>query len=292
MTIEQRPELNRFVDPSIIEPWRNRWQRLKLFLPIWLYGLACLLELGLFGAWLTNKPLLECLAVSTGPLLTIFLLFIILGEFFVRSGHRSRRVIQFQADKIILGSGKFPCVAWKDVSKIQLEPIAESPSLTKLILTHFGPQKKRRQRSYMLVIENPAEVQELIACLRKQKTEAPSNYEIAVLDAPSPPPQVPDLFWSMSLFFAGLFLLYHGAPILLKLLGREHHEPNDDSRFTPEQQAKLAHFMAQHFANRAEFRHFFLTLSIGLTIAGVALIVLGGWLLKRKPQVKLAPGTA
>jgi hypothetical protein len=61
MTIEQKPELNRFVDPSITKPWQFRWQWLKLFLPLWLYILAFCLELGLFGSWVANKPLLKCL---------------------------------------------------------------------------------------------------------------------------------------------------------------------------------------------------------------------------------------
>ena len=169
--------------------------------------------------------------------------------------------------------------------KIQFEPVADSSNLTKLILTRLMPRKKRRQRSYMLVMENPFEVQELIAFARKQKTESPTNYDIAVLDVPSPPPQVPDIFWSMSISFAGLFLLYNGAPILLELLGLGDHESNGDSRFTPEQRAKLAQFAAQHFSNRAEFRHFFLTLSIGLTVAGIALLFLGWWLMKRKTQI-------
>jgi hypothetical protein len=235
-------------------------------------------------SWLADKRLLESFAVSILPWLAIIVVCIILKEIVLRSGHRSKRVFQFQADKIILGSGKSPWVAWKDVVKIQFEPVADSPNLTKLILTRLIPRKKRRQRSHILVIGNPVETQELIAFVQKQKTESPTNYEIVVLDAPSPPPQVPDLFWSMSIFFAGMFLLCHGVPILLDLLGLGDHESNGDSRFTPEQRAKLAQFAAQHFSNRAEFRHFFFPLSISLTVAGIALLFLGWRLMNRKTQ--------
>ncbi len=285
MTIEQRPELNRFVDPSIIEPWQQRWQRLKLFLPIWLYVLALFLELGLLGAWLSDKPLLKCLAVSLGPWLGVFLAYIVLSEIALRLYQRAKRALQFQTDKIILGSGKLPCVAWKEVVKIQFEPVAESPNLTKLILTRLMPRKKGKQKSDMLIIENPIEVQELIAFLRKQKMEAPTNYEIVILDTPSSLPQLPNSFWSMSIFLAGLFLLQHGGPILISLLGFSGHKSDDDSRFTPDQRTKLAHFVTQHFSSKEEFRHFFLMLSICLITVGSLLLVLGGWLMNRKPRV-------
>ena len=185
MTIEQKSELNKFVDPSITEPLQFRWRWLKLFLPIWLYGLAFFLELGLFMSWLANKPLLESLAVSLGPLLAIFLILTLLKEISVRSGHRANRVVQFQDDQIILGSGKYPRIQWKDVSKFQFEPVAESPGLTKLILTSLRPGKKRRRALDMIVIENPGNVDELIDYLRKRKAETPTNYDVVILDSPS-----------------------------------------------------------------------------------------------------------
>jgi hypothetical protein len=293
MTIEQRPELNRFVDPSITEPWRFRWQRLKLFLPIWLYVWAFFLELGLFGAWVANKPLLKTLAVSLGPWLAIFLVFIIVWEISLRLNQRSKRIFQFHADKIILGARKSPCIEWKEVLKVQFEPVANSPNLTKLIVSHgIILRKKRRQRIYGLVVESPEEVRELIDWLQRQKTETPTTFELVILDAPSPLQQRQDIFWSMSLFFAGLFLLYHGVPALLALSGSGHHASDGNSRFTPEQRAKLAHFADQHFSTKEEFRHFFLTLGICLTIVGIALMVLGWWLMKRQKQAMPASRSA
>jgi hypothetical protein len=175
-----------------------------------------------------------------------------------------------------------PRVEWKDVLKIQLEPVADSPNLTKLTLTRLVSRRKRKQRSHALVIENPVEVQVLIDFLREQKAERHVNFEIVVLDTPSSPQQVADLFWSMSIFFAGLFLLYNGVPILLALLNPSHGDSGSGSRFTPEQRAKLTQFAIQHFSNRAEFRHFFLTLGFGLTVIGVAMLILGWHLMKRK----------
>src|ERR1017187_4063584 len=283
MTIEQKSELNRFVDPSIIEPLQFRWRWLKLFLPIWLYGLAFFFELGLFMSWLANKPLLESLAISLGPLLAIFLFLTILKEIGIRLGHRANRVIQFQDDQIILGPGKNPRIQWKDVFKFQFEPVAESPGLTKLILTSLRPRKKPRRVQDTIVIENPSLAHELIDNLQKRKAETSTNYEIVVLDSSSLPPAMPAfLFCGMSIFFSGIFLLSHGVPMLLALLNPSHHDPDKDSKLSPEEIAKLNHFILKHFSSKEEFHHFFLMLGSGLTIAGCILLFWGWWLMNRK----------
>jgi hypothetical protein len=283
MTIEQKPELNRFVDPSIIRPWQFRWQWLKLFLPLWLYILAFFLELGLFGSWVTDKPLWKCLLICLGLPLAMIFFVVLLREISIRLGQRSNRVIQFHDEHIILGSRENPRVQWEKVVKFQFEPIIESPGLTKLILTYIVPRRKYRQILSMIVIEDRIHLNELIGYLQKQRVKTPTNYEITILDAPSQPPQISKfLFLGMSIFFAGMFLLNHGVPTLLALFDPNHPNPREGSRLSPEQIAKFNQFVMKHFSNREEFRHFSLTLGFVLTAAGCILLLWGWWLMNRK----------
>ena len=285
MTIEQRPELNRFVDPSIIQPWRFRWQWLKLFLPLWLYILAFSLELGLFASWVADKPLLKCLLICLGPPLAMLLILVLLREISIRSGQRSNRVIQFHDEHIILGSGEIPRIQWENVVKFQCEPIIESPGLTKLILAYIVPNRKRRQRMSTIAIEDHPRVNELIDYLQKQRAKAPTNFDVTILDTPSPPPRAPKwLLLGMSMFLTGMFLLIHGLPILMAFLDPNRPHSREDSRFSPEQIAKLHRFVAEHFSSRDEFRHFSLTLGSVLTVAGCSLLFWGWWLMNRKPN--------
>ena len=58
MTLEQKPELNRFVDPSIPLTWGYRWVQLKFILPAWFLVLAFFAEIWVFETWLAGKFLL------------------------------------------------------------------------------------------------------------------------------------------------------------------------------------------------------------------------------------------
>jgi hypothetical protein len=291
MTIEQKSELNRLVDPSITKPWQFRWQWMKLFLPLWIYILAFCLELALFGSWVADKPLLKCLLICLGPPPAVFLFFVLLREYIIRSGQRSNRVIQFHEEHVILGPGKSLCIGWENLIKFQFEPIIESPGLTRLILTYISTGGKRRQRLSMIAIEDRVQVNELIDYLQKQKAKTPTNCEITILDAPSAPYRVPKyLFSGMSMFFAGMFLLMHGGPMLLSLLNPNHHHSSEDSGFTPERAAKIHQFVANHFSSWEEFRHFFITLGFVLTVAGCSLLFWGRWLMNRKTQVESGSG--
>jgi hypothetical protein len=55
MTIEQKPELNRFIDPSIPLTWGYRWHLIKVMLPAWLLFLAFIVELWLFKTWVAGR---------------------------------------------------------------------------------------------------------------------------------------------------------------------------------------------------------------------------------------------
>ena len=140
-----------------------------------------------------------------------------------------------------------------------------------------------------MVLENPSQAQELKRYLHTKKVESPTNFEIEILDQPAPaenPASYP--FLGMSLYFSGVYFLLHGVPGLGVALEKSPHHSDGNSKFTPGESAKLGHFVAQHFSSRAEFQHFFLWLNIGLTVAGVALLILGWRLMKRKTLVQPA----
>src|ERR1017187_5376256 len=102
MTIEQRPELNRFVDPSIPLTWNWRWRQFKMTLPIWLFILAFGVELWLFESWPSNNWHWDRPLVLFGGWLATIILVFGGAEIQVRIEHRSKRLIKFQDKKIIL----------------------------------------------------------------------------------------------------------------------------------------------------------------------------------------------
>jgi hypothetical protein len=295
MTIEQRPELNRFVDPSIPLTWQWRWCQFKVTLPIWCLVLAFFLELWLLMAWLGNRWDLQGLTIILSVWLGMILFVLGMAEIQTRIRQRSKRVIEFKNDKLFLKPAKNGVVLWKRVSKFQLEPLPETPPLMILkLFLHGRPNKRTSGRAFWgMVLENPSQVQELVRFLQTRRTDAPSNFETEILERPVPPEtHVAFPFLGLSLGLGGYFLLMHGAPMLLGLLNHNHHDSDGGSRFTSEQRAQLARFITQHFSSTEEFRHFFLTLGICLTTVGVALMALGWWLMKRKPQIALAPRSA
>ena len=293
MTIEQRPELNRFVDPSIPLTWNWRWRQLKMTLPIWCFALAWLIEIWLFKAWLASKLALDGLAILLGAWLVMILFTFGMAEIQTRIQQRSKRIIQFKDNKIIVKPAKSGLVLWKRVAKFQFEPIPEMQGMTKLkLFLHGRPNEKMAGRTFWaMVLENPSQVQELVRYLQTKRTESPIGYEIEILERPALEPSVPFPFIGMSLYMGGMFLLLHGGPMLLGLLNHDHHDSDGDSKFTPEERAKLHQFLARHFSNKEELRHFFLTLSICLIVAGIALLVSGWWLMNRKPQIVRASGS-
>ena len=125
MTIEQKAELNRFVDRSIPLTWKWRWRQIKTTLPIWLFILAWLVEVWLFRAWLSNDWHWDSPLVVFGGWLAIILFVLGVAESQVRIEHRSKRLIKFQEKKIILKPCKSDSLPWKKPAKFQLEPIPE-----------------------------------------------------------------------------------------------------------------------------------------------------------------------
>ncbi|HZL77275.1 MAG TPA: hypothetical protein VFC17_00295 [Candidatus Limnocylindrales bacterium] len=291
MTIEQKSELNRFVDPTIPLTWEYRWAQLKFMLPAWLLVLAFFVEILLFGTWLTGRFWLQLLLVALGGWLAMILFVAGMMEIQIRARQRSKRVILFNEKGITVKPAKNPFVRWKQILKFQLEPIPEVPGTTALMLyLRARPGRKQTQRAFWaMVLENPSQTQDLARYLQTRKSETPTCYEIEILESPGPAEQkspAPYLFLGMTLIMGGYFLLIHGGPMLLAILDRDHHDSGDGQKLSPEAAARIQHFIHRHFASKEEFRHFFLTLGIILIVSGVALMILGKWLTHYRPAGK------
>jgi hypothetical protein len=295
MTIEQRPELNRFVDPSIPLTWNWRWRQFKMTLPVWIFIWVCFLEMSFLQAWLANRLGLNFMLTVFGACLFILFMCFGMAETLTRIQQRSKRVIQFLEKKIIVKPAKNQLVRWKNVAKFQFEPVAESPGLTKLNLFLSGRSVQRtpKRAFWRMVLENAAQAQDVERYLRNRKTQAPAAFEIEILERPSPPAKpVPYPYLGTSLYMGGVYFLLHGGLGLLVSLTGGQHDSGGDSKFTPEQRAKLGHFLAGHFSSKEQLHRFFLTLNISLTVAGIGLLILGWRLMRRKPQLEPAAQSA
>jgi hypothetical protein len=291
MTIEQKPELNRFVDPSIPLTWESRWVQLKFMLPAWLLVLAFFVEILLFGTWLTGRFLLQPSLVALGGWLAMILFVAGMMEIQIRARQHSKRVISFNEKGITVKPAKNSFVRWKQILKFQLEPIPKVPGTTALMLyLRARPGRKQTQRAFWaMVLENPSQTQDLVRYLQTRKAETPTSYEIEILERTEPAEQqspAPYLFLGMTLMMAGYFLLMHGGPMLVAILDRDHHDSGDDRKLSPEAAARLRQFILTHFSSKEEFRRFFLTLSIVLIVAGVIFMILGKWLMHYRPAGK------
>jgi len=208
-----------------------------------------------------------------------------LAEIQTRIQQRSKRIIQFKDNKIIVKPAKSGLVLWKRVAEFQFEPIPEMSGAMKLKLFLHGRanQKLSGRAFWATVLENRSQVQELTRSCKPKKTKRLPILKLNFLERPAQPAlSAPFPFLGMSLYFAGVFLLLHGMPMLLAMLNHDHHDSGGNSNLTPVESANLARFISRHFSSREEFRHFYLILSICLTIAGVTLLALGWWLLNRK----------
>ena len=137
-----------------------------------------------------------------------------------------------------------------------------------------------------MVLENQSQLQDLVHYLQTKKTEAPTDYEIEILERPAlPVSTAPFLFLGMALNMGGLFLLLHGMPLLLIGLGNgNHHHSEDDSQFTPNEMAKPGRFLLKHFHTLEELRHFCIVAGGVLTFLGLLLLIWSWLLMNRKTQ--------
>jgi len=289
MTIEQKPELNWLVDPSIALGWKYRWWQMKLLLPILFFSWLLVVEMALFKAWLANKLHWDILAMLVGLGAGMLLVILAALEIQIRIRQRSKRVIQIEEKRIVVKPAKNQTVPWKRVRKFQFEPVPDTPGLMKLkLLLKDRPNQKSSERAFWAMALEKTSMQELLGCLQKKKTAGPTNFELEILERPAAPENpAPYVFLGMTVFMAGWYLMVHGLPVLFAMLGGGHHDPDEHSRLSPEEIARLRYYILNHFSSPEEFRHFFLALSIALTIAGVALMISGHWLARRKASSEL-----
>ena len=287
MTIEQKPELNRFVDPSIPLTWARRWHAFKSTLPIWVFALVCTCETAVLAGWLADKLTLDFVVTMVVNVTVTFLFIWGLIELQVLVEHRSKRVLRIEDKQIAFRPAKNQFMRWKLITKFQFEPVANTPSLTKLrvygLVTNWPRTERQR---WVMIVEQPALVREIIQCLETKRVAAKANFEIRVLEKPvTPVPAKLSTHLEMSLYLGGVYLLLHGVPLLCVALGGGHRHPDEPSRMSPTASTAWEHFVLRHFSSVEAFRHCFLWLGISLTVAGVALLILGWRLMNRKTQV-------
>ncbi len=157
--------------------------------------------------WRLDRPL-----ILLGGWLAIILLVLGLGESQVRIRQRSKRVIEFRDGKIRVKPSKSEFIRWNKVAKFQFEPIPEMSGSTKLKLFLFGRSNETSERAFWATVLDNSQTQELACYLRAKKLEAPSSYEIQILEHPAiPESSAPFPFLGISLYMSGLFLLLHGG---------------------------------------------------------------------------------
>src|ERR1039457_342864 len=98
MTIEQRPELNRFADPSFNWDWR--WRLIKTSLPLWVFLYVCMGEILVIDGWLGDKLTLDFLATMIAGVTLIFLFVLGMIELQMFYYCRCKRVLRIEDKQI------------------------------------------------------------------------------------------------------------------------------------------------------------------------------------------------
>jgi hypothetical protein len=283
MTVEQAPEHNRFVDNSIPLTWGFWWQHLKMMLPIWLFIWACLLEMGILKAWFAGR--LNFDFVVTLVAACLFLLVFIFGMVRIQIWflHRTKRVFCVKDRGVSLSPARSQFHRWKQVAKFQFEPLPELSGASKLNLFLAGaaPGKSGAKPAWAMVLANPLLVEKLIGCLQTKRSDLATAFEIEILDRPSPSEQpVPFSYLGTSLYFAGMYFLLHGIPLLILWFTRGRSKSTEATTISSEASERLGQLISNHFSSVEELDRFVLALGVVLSVVGVILLLLG-WRLVR-----------
>lgn len=286
MTVEQKPELNRFVDPSFT--WTLRWQRYKTALPLVSFIYICMVEIVVIDGWLTEKPILDLVAPMIVSVTFSFLIIWGVLELQIFYYHRCKRELRIEDDKIFFRSGDRFSLRWKLVKQFQFEPVADAPGLTKLRVRGFTADWPRRERQLCaVIIERPAQVPELIQCLETKRTAPKADFEIRILEKPAePPPTKHFSFLGRSLNLGGVYVLLHGIPLLCVALGLGHWHRDETSQTVSTARVAWEYFVLRHFSSVAQLRDCLLWLGVSLTISGAVLFILGWRLMNQHAQAE------
>ena len=213
MTIEQKPELNRFVDYSIPLTWAKRWRGFKTTLPIWVFIFLCITEMAVLGAWFADRLSWDVIAPVAGSLPVFFVMFWGMIELQVWFYARSKRILRVGDKRIVVSPAKQQYIRLKSVTKFQFEPIAENPALTKLSVFVYFSKRIPAVRRFSMIVADPAQVQELVQTLEVRRQATGADFKIIVLDKPDPPPAKTSLcFMSLSGFFCRLLSAFAWPP--------------------------------------------------------------------------------
>jgi hypothetical protein len=287
MTIEQKPELNRFVDVSIPITWAWRWRQFKITLPIWCFIWACFFEMGIIAAWMNDKLTWGLISKLFGGLLAFTGIMWALIEIFVRLRQRSKRILKVEDKRIVVSPAKNGFVPWKKVCRFQFEPIPELPDSRRLtiFLRGFKKQSQSERPFWMMVLEQPPQAMELASCLEAKRTENGSDFEMVLLKEPAKLIQGKSFpFAGMSFTMTGMYFLLHGIPLLGVVLEKNHGLSDGDRKLGAHAAAAIRHFVQQHFSNIQELHNFTLLLGASLIIVGFLFYFLGLKLMNRKPE--------
>ncbi len=287
MTVEQKPELNRFVDTSIPITWAWRRRQFKFVLPIWCFIWVCYLEMGIIAAWLNDKLAWDFISKLIGGLLAFTGIMWTLAEILVRLRQRSKRILKIEDKRIVVSPAKNGFVPWKKVCRFQFEPISELPNSRKLtiFLCDFKKRAQAERQFWMIVLEQSSQATELACCLESKRTETGSNFEIVSLKETAKPIQGrPFPFAGMSFTMAGMYFLLHGIPLLGVALEKNHGHSDGNRKLGAYAAAVIKHCVQQYFSNIQELHNFTLRLSIGLIVAGLFFYFLGAKLMNREPE--------
>jgi hypothetical protein len=294
MQLEQAAALNRYVDPSIPLTWAFRWQALKAALPLLICTSLFLVEQVAFRLWLNDRSLR-----SEWPLIAVAALvptaLIMLGfEAQVRITHRSKRKLKLEAKQVSVSPAKFSRFALERIWSWRLEPIAEAPELSKLMLEYSLNKKRKPLREWSMVLRRDQEsvfLSEMEQLRRAGSTPA----EVVRLTEPLVRRKVKRRLRSAAAVALGFYCLMHGLPLLGGSLfpsGGESAQARRGSQLTAREKAKLRGFLAQHFASPEEFRKFLIVASGTLTMLGTGFYFWGLSAIKKENPLAAAESDA
>lgn len=287
MTIEQKSELNRFVEPSIPITWAWRWRQFKYVLPIWCFIWVCYLEMGIIAAWMNDKLTWDYISKLFGGILAFTGIMWTLIEFLVRLRQRSKRILKIEDKRIVISPAKNGFVPWKNIARFQFEPILELPDSRKLtiFLRGFKKQSQVERAFWMMVLEQTSRAHELANFLKVRRKETGFDFEVVFLNEPFQPPQGrPFPFLGMSFYMGGMYFLLHGIPLLGVVLEKNQNHTDSGAITGPHAAAIIKRFVLQHFSNTQELNHFTLQLSISFIVIGLVLLLSGGKLMGHKSE--------
>ena len=184
--------------------------------------------------WLGDKLTLDFVSTMIASVTLIFLFVLGMIELQMFYYCRCKRVLRIEDKQISFRFGDRFSLRWKRIAKFQLEPAADARGLTKLSVRGLGADWPRRERQLLaMIVEQPAQVREIIRCLESKRATEKTNFEISILEKPTaPPPAKPFSYLGRALNLGGVYLLLHGILLLCVALGLGHRHPDEASKMT------------------------------------------------------------